>query len=128
MARWRKPIASPLSKLPAATIDKFLRRARRRPMRLIQRMHQFKIISELVMQLVATVFDDFQPAAFRRPVRPERRNDYVAARFQQAPDVIDVFVPGGFIGQEMKGRSVVPEIERLWWQLNFNHIGFDPSN
>ena len=62
------------------------------------------------MQCIRVVANDIEAAALHRPFGAERRDDDIATRLYRSRDLTYVGRPMARVGQEMKSRTVVPDV------------------
>jgi hypothetical protein len=96
----------------AETIDKCLRLPCRSKVILTQAVHQTELGPELGVQFTRRIAHHLQPAAARRAVGCEARDDDMAPRSHYSADLGDITRAVGWGGQEMKDCSVVPGRDR----------------
>src|SRR5258705_8085241 len=98
---------------PAVAVDELLLGAPRREMELLVSADLLELVAELVVDAFGVVARDRQAAALLGSVRPERRDHHVPVRLERAPHGGDVPRTRRIVGQEMKDRTIVPEVELM---------------
>src|SRR6185369_10137848 len=79
------------------------------------RMHQFKTTAEQFAEACGIIASDRQTAAHLRAVQCKCPDDDEAAGLDRSIEASEIGGAVGGIGQKMKCRAIVPEIEALRW-------------
>jgi len=84
--------------------------------------------AKLVVQRFGVIAHHFEPAAFRGAFWAKGANDYVAAWLYSASNLSNVGKTPFWCGEEMEDCSVMPEIEGMWFQFDFDDVADQPTH
>ncbi len=89
-------------------------------------LNETESCAELVVKRVSGVSAHWQPTACVRTVVCERCDQDVAARPNGPSNLLGVLPSIDGVGQKMKHRAVVPDVDRGQAEVGLEDVGFQP--
>ena len=105
-----------------------LRGSKWRLVLLLATLHQAEVPTKLAVQRFGVIAHHFEPAALCRAFWAKGANDYVAARLYSASNLSNIGKTAFWCRKEMEDRSVMPEIEGVWFELDFDDVADQPTH